>query len=323
MRVEAEYVLPLRWRDDRDLDDLTSYLRRLSTWIDVTVVDGSEPVLFRAHGRAWGPSVRHVTPAVTHGANGKVRGVLTGLAIARHECVLIADDDVRHTPATVTALVAELQDADLVTPQNIFRPLPWHARWDTARSLVTRALAADYPGTYAVRRSALARGYDPDALFENCEMERTVRAGGGRVRVCRDLYVARRPPTTRHFWSQRIRQAYDSHAQPLRLCLELAIVPVTLALRRRRGILTLLALGTIGLAEYGRRRAGGRAVFPRSAAWWTPLWVFERGVTSWLALAIRLRGGVRYGGGRVRLAATPVRTLRRRAASDARSGGLS
>ena len=36
---------------------------------------------------------------------------------------------------------------DLVRPQNYFEPLPWHARWDTARTLLNRGLGRDYPGT--------------------------------------------------------------------------------------------------------------------------------------------------------------------------------
>lgn len=313
MRLDAEYVLPVRWTHDDAIDELTAYLERLSSDIDVTVVDGSAPDLFRAHARAWSGSVRHVAPMLSHGANGKVRGVLTGLALARHEHVVIADDDVRHDRATLAALVAALRDADLVKPQNVFRPLPWHARWDTARTLINRAVAADYPGTYAVRRAALARGYDPDALFENLEMERTVRAAGGRVRTCPDLFVERRPPTARHFWAQRVRQAYDSTAQPARMCIELAVVPLLIALRRRHGILILLALAVTGLAERGRRRNGGRHVFERSAAWWAPAWVLERGIASWIALALRLGGGVPYAGTRVVAAATPMRVLRRRA----------
>lgn len=314
MRLAAEYVLPLRWEHDRDLPELTRYLSRLSTWIDVTVVDGSPPALFAAHAAAWGDRVRLLAPTVSHGANGKVRGVLTGLATARHEHVVLADDDVRHTRATLVAVVAELAEADLVTPQNVFRPLPWHARWDTARSLVNRGLAADYPGTYGIRRSAMRRagGYDADALFENLEMERSVRAAGGRVRVCRDLYVSRRPPTPRHFRGQRVRQAYDSLAQPLRFAAELSLAPALLALRRRPA--ALLAVGALSmlLAEHGRRRDRGDGVFPRTSALWAPVWLGERAVTSWLALGLRLRGGVRYAGRRVSHPATPLRVLRRR-----------
>ncbi|MDQ1084829.1 MULTISPECIES: glycosyltransferase family 2 protein [Microbacterium] len=321
MRLAAEYVLPLRWSDDAELDDLVDYLRHLERWIDVTVVDGSDAALFDAHARAFPPGVRHVAPTVSDGANGKARGVVSGLALSRHECVVIADDDVRHDRATLAALVSQTTDADLVAPQNVFDPRPWHARWDTARSLINRAATGDFPGTYAVRRSALPRGYGVDALFENLEMERTVRAGGGRVRRCRDLFVIRRPPTARRFWGQRIRQAYDSQAQPARLLAELSIAPCVFAARRHPGILSLLAVVAVGLAELGRRRGHGTNAFPATAALWAPVWVAERGVTSWVALAMRLSGGVPYAGRRVVRAATPLRTLRQLASDDAMGPG--
>jgi hypothetical protein len=66
----------------------------------------------------------------------------------------------------------------------------------------------------------------------------------------------------------------------------------------------------IALAEVGRRRAGGARVFPASAALWAPVWAAERAVTVWLALVMRLRGGVTYRGTRLWRAATPVRRLR-------------
>lgn len=323
MRVAAEYVLPLRWSDNRGEDEMTTYLRTLARWIDVTVVDGSDAPMFAAHARAWSEHVRHVRPTVVEGANGKVRGVLTGLAIARHEKVILADDDVRYDRDGVDAVVSALDHADLVAPQNVFDPQPWHARWDTGRSLLNRAFHHDYPGTYGVRRSMLGRtgGYDANALFENLELERTVRAAGGVVRHRRQVFVARRPPTLLHFLGQRVRQAYDSRAQPVRLVLELAIVPAVIALRRRPGILSLLTLGIVAAAEHGRRCAGDHRVFPRSAALWAPLWVAERAVTSWLALGAHARGGVRYAGTRVSHAATPLRDLRRRHSAARRVHG--
>ncbi|MFB3979974.1 glycosyltransferase [Microbacterium proteolyticum] len=314
MRLAAEYVLPLRWSDDDAIGDLTDYLGELAGWIDVTVVDGSDAPLFAAHARAFPGLVRHVRPALAHGANGKVRGVLTGVAVARHERIVLADDDVRYDRAGLDAVVSALADADLVAPQNVFDPLPWHARWDTGRTLLNRAFHRDYSGTYGIRRSVLERtgGYDPDCLFENLELERTVRAAGGVVRLRRDVFVVRRPPTLSHFLGQRVRQAYDSLAQPPRLLLELTLLPTIVALRRRRGVLLLIALGVVAAAEGGRRRAGGRGVFRPSAALWAPVWAIERSVTSWIAVGARVRGGVRYAGTRVARAATPLRVLRRR-----------
>ena len=176
-RLAVEYVLPLRWTDDSELDELTSYLQRLSDWVEVTVVDGSPDELYHRHQERWRGLVRHRKPRPWPGRNGKVAGVVTGVLDARHEDVVIADDDVRYDLAGLAAVTDLLADADLVRPQNYFEPLPWHARWDSARSLLNRALGSDYPGTYAVRRSTFVAmgGYDGDVLFENLELSRTVR----------------------------------------------------------------------------------------------------------------------------------------------------
>ncbi|MGW1451840.1 glycosyltransferase [Micromonospora sp. NPDC002411] len=173
------YVLPLRWHSDSGLAELTDYLRWLADRVDVLVVDGSTPDLFARHADAWAGLVRHLPPDTTGaGLNGKVLGVRTGVRAAEHEHVVIADDDVRYDEAGLTAVHLLLDQVDLVRPQNYFDPLPWHAWWDTGRTLLNRALGADYPGTLAVRRSAFLAigGYDPDVLFENLELIRTMRA---------------------------------------------------------------------------------------------------------------------------------------------------
>lgn len=315
--LAAEYVLPLRWASDEGLADLTGYLRDLRSWVDVTIVDGSPAPLFARHAVQWRGLARHVPVGQRPGRNGKVRGVLTGIDLARHELIIIADDDVRHSRETLAAVVRALARADLVKPQNYFSPLPWHARWDTARTLLNRAFGSDYPGTYGVRRSILRAtgGYDGDVLFENLELERTVRAAGGRVVSEPGVFVPRRPPTFRHFCSQRVRQAYDSFAQPARLALELCLLPLVLfpsGRRTRASVVLSLSVAAVALAEAGRRRAGGVRVFPPSSALWAPAWAAERAVTIWLAAGRRLSGGVPYSGSKLRRAANGPRALRRR-----------
>jgi len=323
--VRASYVLPIRWSDDRGLDELTDYLRRLPTWVELIVVDGSPGELFERHAEVWKGLGRHLRPDPSlRTPMGKVGGVLTGLREASHEAVVIADDDVRYHESELTRAVLMLGLADCVRPQNYFDPLPWHARWDTARILLNRSLGSDYPGTLAVRRSTMLAigGYDGDVIFENLELIRTIRAARGTVISPLDLYVARRPPSTEHFLSQRVRQAYDDFAIPPRMAAWLAVLPAlgaALATGRRREP-TGIAAGLVALAELGRRRAGGRAYFPASASALAPVWVLERGVCSWLALRERLtRGGIPYGDTVVPRAASSMRRLRRR--FPVRSGG--
>lgn len=306
--LAASYVLPLKSAVSLEAE-LGPYLRRLASLIDdVVVVDGSAPPVFERHAAAWGDAVRHMPPEIET-AMGKVSGVLTGLRHARHERVVIADDDIRYDAASLARAVALLDDADVVRPQNVFRPAPWHARWDTGRSLLNRLSGGDWPGTLAVRGSALEAtdGYRGDVLFENLELVRTVEAAGGRQVVPLDLFVERRPPTTRHFLSQRVRQAYDEWARPSRFAAQLALAPLAAGLLFAGEWLALSAAlaAAVVVAEIGRRRSNGRSVYPPTAALWAPLWLMERAVTSWLAFGTRfVFGGVRYGDGRLRDAAT-------------------
>ncbi|MEO6500977.1 MAG: glycosyltransferase family 2 protein [Jatrophihabitantaceae bacterium] len=314
--MALNYILPIKSDQSRDIGELAGYLNRLTESAQVIVVDGSAPEVFDAHRALLNSAITHVRPAEDmRFRNGKVNGVVTGFRLCGSDKVVIADDDVRYEPAQLHRVELALDTAELVRPQNYFRPLPWHARWDTARSLLNRAvIGTDFPGTLAVRLSPQLRasGYDGDVLFENLELIRTVRAAGGRERLMPDLYVRRLPPSTQHFVRQRIRQAYDSFAQPGRMIVELALLPAFVLLRRRPLRLGALLGAAVGLAEIGRRRGQGQAVFAPGSVWFTPAWLAERSICSWLALGTRvLFGGVRYSGGRICCAAHSISELRR------------
>jgi hypothetical protein len=315
---DLSYVLPYRSRPgDGNEEELSRYLEWLSRRVQLIVVDGSDPDLVRAHRERWSPIATHVVPdADLSCRNGKVRGVLTGLRRAAHEHVIIADDDVRYDDEALVRMQELLGNADLVRPQNVFDPLPWHARWDTARMLLNRALGSDHPGTLGVRRSFLASigGYDGDVLFENLELVRTVLAAGGRVLDAPGVYVRRLPPTPARFLEQRPRQAYDDLAQPARLAFFLALGPAlgVMARHRPRGLL-VAAGASILVAQIGRARAGGTRAFDRVSPFLAPVWMVERACLVWLAVVRRFsRGGCTYAGGLIRRAATPRRVLRRR-----------
>ncbi len=317
--LEVSYVLPLKWQDDAGLDELTFYLRWLSQQVrEVIVVDGSPPQVAEAHAREWAGHVRHVKPdPMLAFRNGKAAGATTGVLLAEEESVVIADDDVRYDRRSLERVVELLRDHDIVRPQNFFDPLPWHALWDSARSLINRAVAVDFPGTLGLRKSVFERagGYDGDVLFENLELIRTVRVVGGSEAAPLDLYVRRIPPETPHFLNQRVRQAYDEFALPRRMALWLSLVPMlgwTLRRRAYRGVAGAVG-ASVAVAEVGRRRAGGRSVWPFRAALFAPAWLLERGICVWLAVAERaLHGGVRYADGIIERAATPTKELERR-----------
>ncbi len=320
--LDATYILPLRRSTPEVNDEFCAYLQWLARRVHVLVVDNSPQDVFAAHAQCWGHWVQHIRPNNDlRTPNGKVGNVVTGIRHAPHEYLVLADDDVRYNDAALARLVPLLEVADVVRPQNYFDPLPWHALWDTGRTLLNRVMGGDWPGTLAVRRSVLLAtgGYAGDVLFENLELVRTVRAAGGTEAVVPDLYVRRLPPSSKHFWSQRVRQAYDEFARPLRMTMSLLVLPLALGLAWQRRWTWLLAAiaGMVGVAEMGRRRNGGAHIFPFAASLLAPAWVAERAVCSWFALGMRItHGGVRYAGGTLKHAATPMPVLRKRYAAQ-------
>jgi hypothetical protein len=321
------YIVPVASSSPVTGEEFVDYLAEVGRRAEVIVVDGSAPEVFAAHERAWGELCRHVPPD-SRTLMGKVGNVMTGVRLAGNDYVVVADDDVRFGPE-VDDLIERLGDAEVVRPQNYFDPLPWHAIWDSGRSLLNRVWGGDWPGTMAVRRSALLRagGYAGDVMFENYEMVRTVEAAGGRHVVASDIFVRRLPPTTRHFLGQRVRQAYDEFARPARLTAFLVPVPAVcwgLAAQRWKGVVrSALAVAAVLVvaAECGRWRKGARRYFPLRCSLAAPLWAVERSVCVWAAVVARARGGVVYRGQRLpRAALSPVE--RRRRVTQSRGAAL-
>jgi hypothetical protein len=306
------YVLPIKSTADRPADtELAAYIRWLARRVQVIVADGSPPKAFERHARLWGHDICHL-PVTSVTLNGKVAGVCDGVAAASSPHVVIADDDVRYDDNALGKLAMLLSAHDAVVPQNYFEPTPWHARWDTGRTLLNRAFGTDFAGTIAVRREAFLaiQGYCGAVLFENLELIRSLTACGYDVHHADEIFVSRRPPTAAHFCNQRLRQAYDSRAQPGRWLVELSMLPlILLAARYRRTALLVAWLATVAAAEKGRRRRDGTRAWPPTAALWSPAWAAERAATSWLALVAALRGGVWYSGGRLRTAAHSMSVL--------------
>jgi hypothetical protein len=316
--ARLSYLLPIKYAHPAS-DEFFSYVHWLSSRVDLIVIDGSSSGVFAQHASRCAATVRHipVDSDVLEFVNGKVAGVITGLRRCAHETVIIADDDVRYDVAGLREMANQLARADVVRPQNYFQPLPWHAYLDTARMLINRVSGGDWPGTVGIRRSVVARtgGYDGNVLFENLELVRTITAAGGTQAVVFGLYVRRLPPTTSHYWSQRVRQAYDEFARPARLVVWLAIAPAAIMLGLS-GKWTWFAppmAAVIVAAEAGRRKASGRRVFPFTASLVAPVWIVERAVCAWLAVGSRLIWrGIRYRGRIVAKAATPFHELQSR-----------
>ena len=121
---DLSYILPTEPSRGRERRGARSLRPMAVPRVQLIVVDGSDPDRVRAHRERWGSIATLAVPdADVRCLNGKVRGVLTGLRRARHEHVIIADDDVRYDDEALLRMQELLRNADLVRPQNFFDPI--------------------------------------------------------------------------------------------------------------------------------------------------------------------------------------------------------
>ncbi len=305
------YVLPIRRAAfaAAEADELAEYLEFLAgAGCEVLVVDGSPAEVFERHREAWGNWVRHEAVDRRFGyRNDKVNGIHTGVERATGAKIVLADDDIRYDAASLGTIVALLDRAEVVRPQNFLAPLPWWGAMEAARMLINRATLAtgDYPGTCAFRRGTfLAAGrYDGDVLFDNEEIMRHFAQSGATIVYALDLLVRKRPPVLRKWLEQRPRQAYEDFSLRAKTALFFALPPVGLGVAAGFGAAGFgifcggAALLATAVALRGWSRGKARGFFPLRVIFFAPLWVLERSLSTYWALYwFVVHGGYPFGG---------------------------
>jgi uncharacterized membrane protein len=304
------YLLPIRRAraSAAEAEEFAEYFRALErAGCEVIVVDGSPPEVFAAHDLAWRDVCRHarVDPKYKY-LNGKVNGVHTGVDLARSEKIVLADDDIRYTPADINRACGLLERHEMVRPQNYLSPLPWWGRMEAARMLINRGTlrTGDYPGTCAFRRSACVRvgHYDGDVLFDNEEIVRHFVLQGADVYYALDFFLLKRPPTFQKWTEQRPRQAYEDFVMRAKTLLFASLLPIiitlglTLGARAALLIACLVSACSMLLALRGLLRDRAYRFFPARVILYAPLWVAERVLSTYWAIYWRIaRGGYPFG----------------------------
>lgn len=310
MIARCTYLLPIRRAafSAAEADELARYFGSLRDWgCEVIVVDGSPDDVFVSHAERWRDLCHHARVDRSFRClNDKVNGVRTGAALANTHKIILADDDIRYGAEELGQIVDLLDRFDVVRPQNFLSPLRWWARMEAARMLVNRATlrTADYPGTCAFHRNVFDRfgGYDGDVLFDNEEIIRHFARAGAKICYAKDLFVRKLPPTLRKWREQRPRQAYEDFDLRLKTLFFWSILPALLLVGIFGGgrplvvLLALISCGSMLLAFLGWSRGTARSFFPIDACLFAPLWIFERAISTHLAVYwFVTRGGYPFG----------------------------
>ena len=303
------YLLTIRRTgfDRGEAEDFRQYFDSLAAaGCEVLVVDGSPAEVFESYDRIWRESCRHETvdPQYKY-VNGKVNGIHTGIELANHDAVILADDDIRYTVADVARMSRLLKIYEMVRPQNFFSPLPFWVRMEAARMLINRAWMreGDYTGTLGVTKTAMRRvgHYDGDVLFDNEEIVRHFRRKNANICYARDFFVLKRPATFRKWIEQRPRQAYEDFVMRAKTAFFL-LLPVDFLLffifggwRAAFLFAFVVSLGSIANAALGLND-GAHRFFPVTTIFYAPLWFVERSFSTYWAFYWRFsRGGYPFG----------------------------
>ena len=304
------YLLPIRRStfNEPEAQGFAAYFPTLAAvGCEVIVVDGSPDEVFAQHHAFWSGVCRHERVDRRFGyMNDKVNGIHTGVERASCEKIVLADDDIRYTPADIEKMISLLKEFEMVRPQNFLSPLPWWARMESARMLINRAAlrTGDYPGTCAFRRSTMLRvgHYDGDVLFDNEEIVRHFARFGASISYAIDFFVQKRPPALQKWKEQRPRQAYEDFGLRAKTALFLAIPVLLLISVIAAGFVgfvlsvVLISIFAIALACAGSARGEASEYIPPWTCLYAPLWVFERSFSTYWAVYWYLRhGGYPFG----------------------------
>lgn len=274
-------------------DELRSFSEYLSNLVvagcDVIVLDASPADVVDENRRILRWVARHVV------LTGPIDIVRTAADLASCEKVIVASDTVRYNVADLTELCALLDAHEVVEPQEYLEPLPWWGGIDAGRMLVERGIdpSAESGATFAFRRSVIRslRSFDATAAADPV---RTLALYGAEVHPATELFVRKCPPQLDTWLRDRAQLADRDFELPAKSAFFFALIPLAILLallggsRVAVGYTSAVAFLSIVLAFRGR--AGATAFFPLRACLYAPLWVFERSVSVYWALLVKMRG---------------------------------
>jgi hypothetical protein len=276
---------------------------------EILIVDASPDPIFSVID-AWFADiaqVRHFRPHIQDiaGHNNKLLGLRDALPQAQFRYALLLDHDMRPSPDVMREIILRLQDYDCARCMIHYQSFRLAALINVNGIFLVNLLCRDkqfWGHLLLDRRMLLDLGLPrTDTLFDELTIMRHFQHHGKRVGYISTIQIPmayRDSPA--HFIEQRLRYAYENLAYPLRFLFFLSLLPLLLTSLFFSPLITLtlflvITIGVIGLSWLGQTYYDN-GTYPPYTFLYAPLWFWPYPFTSWIALGLRLKGGIAFGG---------------------------
>lgn len=258
-------------------------------------------------------NVVHFVPRVEArtGANDKSNGVCEAFKYAKYDNILLVDDHFRLNRETIIKLEKYFDKYDVFKCMPKFEKYKLSVLIDLCGMFVINILdyRKQYCGHLAFKKSQFEKCGLPcrDALFDEFAFEKHLRKNGYNVGFVRDVSIdAVQEITTKRFFEQRVRYAYENLAMPFRFLLYMLILPLLIScaiidVKVAENLIIACTAGVTVIALIGQVLYG-RDICPKYTFLLSPIWFWFYPVTTWMALVCFFNGGVSFGGNKVKKA---------------------
>lgn len=318
--MNLSIIIPVKIGFGKDVIEFVKYIHYLSDQMthyeyEIIISNESDDEVFDYINNEMKnrTKVKHIMPDPTYrtGANDKLNGIYAALEYCTYEKILLIDDHYRVSKNTLEQLIPfyEIYDCFKMMPK--FDKFPVSALLDLCGMYIINILdpKKQYCGHLCFNKTHITKFGFPsrDSLFDELAIETHLKKNKCSTGYLKNVALeAVQNISTKRFWEQRIRYAYENMALPIRFAIYLSILPILISLLIMNPLLAVcfaisLSMAVLLLAFIGQMIYGKKNV-PRFSFLLSPIWFWFYPFTSWIAIVKYFSGGVMFGGRKIKKA---------------------
>lgn len=313
-------IVPIKaYKVENVIDFVNHYITFSNIIIDkniqLIIADESAPDVFSYINKilSYNENVIHFIPTDEErtGDNDKSNGIYSAIKFIKYENILIIDDHYRVELSELKIINNYFKEYDVFKVMPKFIKNNIMASIDLCGMFIVNILdkRKQYCGHIALKRNLFTKYGFPcrDSLFDEFAFENHFRKFNCKIGFPENVFLSSVYDITfLKFLEQRVRYSYENFAFPLRFILLLSILPISAFLFIISPIYMFLFIIMLNwflviFSYMGQKKYYTSQGYPY-ISFFAPLWFIHYPITTWIAIILFLRGGVKFGGKRIKKA---------------------